>query len=173
MSAVSRISTDPKAKVDPARSAQMALVKGKDTKPELRVRRLAHRLGFRFRLHRRDLPGSPDLVFPRRRAVVFVHGCFWHRHPDPNCWRSRLPKTRREFWIPKLEANVARDGAARAALEALGWRVLIVWECETTPRRLAALADRLCAFLDPAGSNARGIDTPGSARPGEADQPET
>lgn len=126
----------------------MALVKGKGTRPELRVRHLVHRLGFRFRLHRRDLPGSPDLVFPGRRAVVFVHGCFWHRHPDPDCWRSRLPKTRPEFWVPKLEANVARDAAARAALKSLGWRVLIVWECETTPRRIDALAGRLCDFLD-------------------------
>ncbi|TPE52268.1 DNA mismatch endonuclease Vsr [Amaricoccus solimangrovi] len=133
----------------------MALVKGKDTKPELRVRRLAHAMGYRFRLHRRDLPGVPDLVFPGRRAVVFVHGCFWHRHPDPGCWRSRLPKSRPEFWIPKLEANVARDGAARAALEARGWRVLTVWECETTPRRREALVERLRAFLGPPGAQVR------------------
>lgn len=129
----------------------MALVKGKHTKPELRVRRRAHALGYRFRLHRRDLPGSPDLVFPGRRAVVFVHGCFWHRHPEPGCWRARLPKSRLDFWVPKLEANVARDAASLAALEALGWRVLTVWECETTPSRRAALDARLRAFLGPPG----------------------
>ncbi len=139
------------AETDPARSAQMALVKGKNTRPELRVRRLAHALGYRFRLHRRDLPGTPDLVFPGRRAVIFVHGCFWHRHPAPGCWRARLPKSRPEFWVPKLEANVARDAEQIAALEALGWRVLVIWECETTPSRLTELGARLAGFLGPPG----------------------
>lgn len=129
----------------------MARVKGKDTKPELRVRRLLHALGYRFRLHRRDLPGTPDLVFPGRRAVIFVHGCFWHRHPDPGCWRARLPKSRPEFWIPKLEANAARDAVNLAALAALGWRVLTIWECETTPRGAQELAARARAFLGPPG----------------------
>lgn len=129
----------------------MARVKGKDTKPELRLRKLLHGMGYRFRLHRRDLPGTPDLVFPGRRAVIFMHGCFWHRHPDPDCRRSRLPKTRTDFWLPKLDANVARDAAAEAALRALGWRVLTVWECETMPARRADLVASLTDFLGPAG----------------------
>ncbi len=125
----------------------MRLVRGKDTGPEKVVRRLAHGLGYRFRLHRRDLPGSPDLVFPGRRKVVFVHGCFWHRHGDPACWRSRLPKSRPEFWVPKLSANAARDAGVKAALRAAGWEVLVIWECETTPSRRADLTARLDAFL--------------------------
>lgn len=132
---------------DPARSAQMRLVRDRDTRPEMVVRRIAHGLGYRFRLHRRDLPGAPDLVFPGRRKIVFVHGCFWHRHGDPACWRSRLPKSRPEFWVPKLSANAARDAAVEATLRAAGWRVLVVWECETTPRRRADLAARLDGFL--------------------------
>ena len=125
----------------------MRLVRGKDTRPEMVVRRLAHALGYRFRLHRRDLPGVPDLAFPGRRKVVFVHGCFWHRHDDPGCWRSRLPKSRPEFWVPKLNANAARDAAVEAALRAAGWEVLVIWECETTPTRRASLRERLDAFL--------------------------
>ena len=135
--------------VDPARSRQMALVRGKDTKPELVVRRLAHALGYRFRLHRKDLPGKPDLVFPSRRAVVFVHGCFWHRHPDPDCKLARLPKTRTEFWVPKLEGNRQRDERNVAALEAAGWRVLTVWECQL--RDVDALGERMRDFLGPPG----------------------
>ncbi len=132
---------------DPARSAQMRLVRDRDTRPEMVVRRLAHALGYRFRLHRRDLPGVPDLVFPGRRRLVFVHGCFWHRHGDPACWRSRLPKSRPEFWVPKLSANAARDATVEAALRASGWQVLVIWECETTPRRRADLTARLEGFL--------------------------
>ncbi|BDA85504.1 very short patch repair endonuclease [Aureimonas sp. SA4125] len=135
--------------VDPARSRQMALVRGKDTKPEMAVRRLAHALGYRFRLHRKDLPGRPDLVFPSRRAAVLVHGCFWHRHDDQECRLARLPKSRPEFWIPKLEGNRQRDFRNVAALEAAGWRVLMVWECQL--RDTAALADRLKDFLGPPG----------------------
>lgn len=111
--------------------------------PELVVRRLAHALGFRFRLHRRDLPGSPDLVFPRRRKVIFVHGCFWHRHEG--CRLAADPKTRPDFWSRKFAANVARDRAAQEALEMAGWKVMIIWECET--RSLEGLADRLVGFL--------------------------
>lgn len=107
----------------------MSRVGGKHTKPELVVRRLAHALGLRFRLHRRDLPGRPDLVFPKHRLAVFVHGCFWHRHAG--CKLASTPKTRREFWEEKFAANEARDAASVAALEALGWRVLVIWECET------------------------------------------
>lgn len=121
----------------------MSLVRAKDTKPEMVVRRLLHGLGFRFRLHRRDLPGCPDIVLPRYRAAVFVHGCFWHQHDDPTCWRSRMPKTRQDFWIPKLERNVARDQKVVAELLGLGWNVVVVWECETTPSKRASLEAKL------------------------------
>jgi len=110
------------------RSAVMARVKGRDTKPELAVRRLLWRLGARYRLHRRDLPGAPDIVLPGRRLVVFVHGCFWHGH---DCARgSRVPKANRDYWTAKVGRNRARDIETRAKLEALGWRVEVVWECE-------------------------------------------
>lgn len=116
-------------KIDPERrSANMARVRGKDTAPELRVRRIAHSLGLRFRLHRKDLPGSPDLVFPKHRLVVFVHGCFWHRHEG--CPRATMPATRTEFWTGKFTATVDRDARQISELKRLGWRVLIVWECE-------------------------------------------
>lgn len=111
------------------RSRNMALIRGRDTKPELRVRSLLHGLGYRFRLHRKGLPGSPDIVLPRHKAVVFVHGCFWHRHPG--CRGATMPKTRTEFWCEKFEANVRRDEAASAGLNEAGWRVLVLWECET------------------------------------------
>jgi DNA mismatch endonuclease (patch repair protein) len=108
------------------RSFNMSRIRGRDTKPELLLRRGLHARGFRFRLHRRDLPGRPDLVFPGRRAVIFVHGCFWHGHDCPMC---QLPATRADFWRKKIEGNRARDQAAASALAAAGWRVLIVWEC--------------------------------------------
>lgn len=111
------------------RSERMSRVKGAGTGPEMLVRRLVHRLGYRYRLHRRDLPGSPDLVFPSRRAVIFVHGCFWHRHEDPSCKLARLPKSRLEFWRPKLESNRVRDRKNQARLRRSGWRVLVLWEC--------------------------------------------
>ena len=115
--------------LDPVRrSANMAKVRGKDTGPELRVRTVAHRMGLRFRLHRRDLPGKPDLVFPKHRLAVFVHGCFWHRHEG--CRRATMPSTRREFWEAKFAATVERDARQTAALENAGWRVLVLWECE-------------------------------------------
>jgi DNA mismatch endonuclease (patch repair protein) len=105
----------------------MAQVKGRDTKPELIVRKMLWRLGARYRLHRRDLPGSPDIVLPGRKLAVFVHGCFWHGH---DCARgARAPKTNRDYWTAKVARNRARDQASQAALEALGWRVEIVWEC--------------------------------------------
>ncbi|MCA9450503.1 MAG: DNA mismatch endonuclease Vsr [Candidatus Omnitrophica bacterium] len=111
------------------RGRQMSLVRSKDTKPEMRVRRLVHSMGYRYRLHRRDLPGCPDLVFPTRKKVIFVHGCFWHRHKG--CPRARLPKSRVEFWEEKLSSNVARDRKARRRLKRLGWDVLVIWECES------------------------------------------
>ena len=110
-----------------ARSALMAKVKGKDTAPELVVRRTVHAMGYRYRLHRRDLPGSPDLVFPSRKKAIFVHGCFWHRHNG--CSKTTTPKTRIRFWNSKFEANIARDRRSVAALRDLGWKTLVLWEC--------------------------------------------
>jgi DNA mismatch endonuclease (patch repair protein) len=114
------------------RSARMALVRDRNTKPELRVRRFLHAAGLRYRLHRRVVTARPDLVFAARRTVVFVHGCIWHRHPDPACPLTRTPKSRVDFWTTKFAENVARDQRQRAALEAEGWRVLIIWECQTS-----------------------------------------
>jgi DNA mismatch endonuclease, patch repair protein len=129
--------------VAPAIRARMARVRKKDTRPELAVRRCAHRLGFRFRLHRTDLPGTPDLTFPKLRKVIFVHGCFWHQH---SCrLGQKPPKSRREYWLPKLERNVARDRKAVEGLETDGWGVLIVWECEIKDKLL--LQERLRVFL--------------------------
>ncbi|MFN3727375.1 MAG: very short patch repair endonuclease [Allosphingosinicella sp.] len=133
--------------VPPARRALMARVRAKDSKPEMAVRRAAHALGYRFRLHRRDLPGTPDLVFPRLRKAVLVHGCFWHRHP--RCPRTTTPKTRADYWNRKFEENVARDAARVRELEALGWGILVIWECETKPA--ADLQARLSRFLNPGG----------------------
>lgn len=111
-----------------ARSANMSRVRNKNTKPELRVRSVLHRAGYRFRLHGRDLPGSPDIVLPKWRTVVLVHGCFWHGHEG--CRRSKLPSTRADFWSGKVAKNRARDDAAQQSLEALGYRVVTLWECE-------------------------------------------
>ena len=116
----------------------MARVKSKDTAPELVVRRALHAAGLRYRLHRADLPGKPDVVLPRHSAAVFVHGCYWHSHPG--CPRARVPTTRRDYWVPKLAGNAARDRVSVAALEGLGWRVHVVWECELrNPGRVAEL----------------------------------
>jgi DNA mismatch endonuclease (patch repair protein) len=107
----------------------MQAVKSKDTAPEILIRRALHAKGFRFRLHRKDLPGRPDLTFPSRRKVIFVHGCFWHGH---NCARgSRVPKSNRDYWIAKIAGNKARDERNQIALETAGWSVLTIWECET------------------------------------------
>lgn len=111
------------------RSARMARVRGRDSKPEMLVRRLVHAMGFRYRLHDRRLPGSPDLVLTKLRKVIFVHGCFWHRHPDPECKLARMPKSRLDFWGPKLQGNRERDLRFQAELEALGWQIFVVWEC--------------------------------------------
>lgn len=114
--------------IDPARSKTMRAVRSKNTGPECAVRRMAHSLGFRFRLHRKDLPGTPDLVFPKYYAVIFVHGCFWHGH---NCPRgSRTPKANAEYWRRKLERNKMRDAKALSDLLSAGWRVQTIWECE-------------------------------------------
>ena len=127
------------------RSEMMASVRSRNTAPELAVRRIAHRMGLRFRLHRKDLPGHPDLVFPKHRLAVFVHGCFWHRHEG--CRHASMPKSRTATWAGKFAANVERDARQQTALGSLGWRVLVVWECEiknetAVEHRLAALIGR-------------------------------
>lgn len=121
----------------------MAAIRGRDTGPEKIVRSVAHRMGYRFRLHRKDLPGKPDLVFPGRQKVVFVHGCFWHQHP--RCRYATRPSTRAEFWARKLDTNRARDHRVQRKLRRLGWKVLVVWECQT--RDLKRLERRLRSFL--------------------------
>ena len=118
------------------RSRLMAKIRSRDTTPERRVRSLLHRLGYRFRLHRRDLPGTPDIVLPALGKTVFVHGCFWHRHEE--CRFAKLPTTRPDFWKTKLEGNAARDRSAVEALVADGWRVLTVWECAIRDRAVLA-----------------------------------
>jgi DNA mismatch endonuclease (patch repair protein) len=136
-------------RIDPKRSAQMALVKGKDTKPEMKVRRALHAAGLRFRLHDQKLPGKPDIVLPSRRLAIFVHGCFWHRHPDPACKLARLPKSRLDFWLPKLEANRERDIRNEDAVRSLGWNVRSIWECELgDDQTLRAFVDQ-CVAMPP------------------------
>lgn len=126
------------------RSKVMAAVRNRDTSPELQVRRLVHRLGFRFRLYRTDLPGKPDLVFARFRKIVFVHGCFWHQHT--RCRRATIPASNREFWERKLSRNCERDAENIERLEALGWKALVIWECEL--REPAAVTARIRTFLE-------------------------
>lgn len=118
------------------RSWLMSRVRSKNTSPELRVRKAAHALGLRFRLHRKDLPGKPDLVFPKYRIAVFVHGCFWHRHP--NCVKTTTPKSSIEMWSAKFKRNIERDAANIAEMSRLGWRTEVIWECETkSPEKLS------------------------------------
>lgn len=131
-----------------ARSRTMRAVKSRDTGAEMVVRRLVHSLGYRYRLHRKDLPGAPDLVFPARRAVIFVHGCFWHQHDCPR--GDRVPKTRREYWLPKLRRNRERDLNQQERLRKQGWRVLVVWECEI--RDEPHMRRRIRRFLSPVAS---------------------
>lgn len=121
----------------------MSHIRSRDTGPELALRRMTHQLGYRFRLHRRDLPGTPDLVFPSRRKVLFVHGCFWHRHPG--CRFAYAPKSNVEFWQSKFATNVARDRRVCDELEQMGWGVLTVWECEI--QNTSALAGILEGYL--------------------------
>ena len=125
------------------RSRMMAAVRQRDTPAELAVRRVAHALGFRFRLNVRSLPGSPDIVFPKHRKVIFVHGCYWHRH---NCRKATMPSSRTEFWQSKFEANVNRDQQAIEKLCKLGWKVLVVWECQTNDA--VKVAKTLKKFFD-------------------------
>ena len=131
----------------------MARIGPRDTAPEMTVRRLLHRLGYRYRLHSRALPGTPDIVFPSRRVALFVHGCFWHAH---GCAKGRLPKTRQDYWKPKLDRNRERDGEKRRQLEAQGWRVIEFWQCETG--NLQRLSQLIHSSLGPPGSDAAIVD---------------
>ncbi len=129
------------------RSERMSRVRSRHTAPEMLVRRVVHSLGYRYRLHRRELPGCPDLVFARRRKVIFVHGCFWHRHSDSACKLARLPKSRLDFWLPKLEANRARDVQNQERIAMMGWQSLVIWECQLGDE--TALRKRIRSFLGP------------------------
>jgi DNA mismatch endonuclease (patch repair protein) len=120
----------------------MRRIRGTNTTPELIVRKLVFSLGYRYRLHSKNLPGHPDLVFPGRRKIIFVHGCFWHGH---DCNRGRPPTTRTEFWIPKLEKNKERDRLAYAKLASEGWQIMVIWQCELTD--LPSLTSRISEFL--------------------------
>jgi DNA mismatch endonuclease, patch repair protein len=162
-----------------ARSRIMRSIRKKDTKAELTVRRAVHALGYRFRLHHRDLPGSPDLVLPRHRKVIFVHGCFWHQHPG--CRKATVPRMHVHYWGPKLERNVARDARALADLHTLGWETLVLWECELLDDK--ALRSRLLAFIRQRSGSSRALtpalpsrsrDAPRAAHevPGKASAPE-
>ncbi len=115
-------------KVSDQRSRNMSAIKSKNTKPEITVRKLLHSMGYRFRLHRKDLPGSPDIVLPKYKTVIFVHGCFWHRHE--NCKYATTPKTRKEFWEKKFRENINRDNLNQANLLLKGWKIIIIWECQ-------------------------------------------
>ncbi len=126
----------------------MQAVKSENTGLELKVRRLLHAAGYRYRLHRKDLPGSPDIVFPGRRKVIFVHGCFWHGHDCPR--GARVPKTNARYWSRKIERDRERDRLSLEALDEVGWRHLVVWECETKPDMLKGLGQKLAGFLDSA-----------------------
>lgn len=129
-----------------SRSALMSRIRGTNTAPELTVRRLLHIQGYRYRLHRRDLPGTPDIVFPSRKKVIFINGCFWHAH---GCRIGRPPKSRQEFWLPKLERNRSKDVRNRRALRNSGWGVLTVWQCQTKSQE--RLTERFLSFLGPPG----------------------
>lgn len=129
------------------RSQNMRRIKSKDTRPELQVRRLTHKLGYRYRLHRKSLPGKPDLVFPKRRKVIFVHGCFWHQHGATDCPITRKPLSNQAYWLPKLERTIQRDIHSIGQLKELGWEILVVWECSIGD--VNELTCRITTFLSP------------------------
>ena len=122
------MSSEVKYKVSEQRSRNMSAIKSKNTKPEIAVRKLLHSMGYRFRLHRKDLPGSPDIVLPKYKTVIFVHGCFWHRHE--NCKYASTPKTRKEFWENKFKLNLRRDSEVQEKIKSIGWQSVVIWECE-------------------------------------------
>lgn len=126
----------------------MRAIRSKDMKPEMLVRRLVHSMGYRYRLHNHRLPGRPDMVFQPRRKVIFVHGCFWHQHPGPECKIAHRPRTNLEYWEPKLRRTQERDAATLEKYAELGWGALVIWECETKNADLSVLKYRLRAFLD-------------------------
>ena len=128
------------------RSRNMSRIRSKDTSPEMAVRRIVHGLGFRYRLHRKDLPGKPDLTLPRLKKVIFVHGCFWHQHDDPKCKIVRKPKSRKDYWYPKLRRNVERDREHQKRLKKLGWQFILIWECEV--ENTSKLTRKLSEFLN-------------------------
>ncbi|THF61088.1 DNA mismatch endonuclease Vsr [Pseudothauera nasutitermitis] len=130
----------------PDRSERMSRIRGKDTRPELALRKVLHRLGLRYRLHGIGLPGKPDLVFPRYKTVVFVHGCFWHRHPG--CKIATTPKSNTPFWVEKFQRNVARDLRVVEELHGLGWKVLVAWECElASPAKAQATGEQIATLI--------------------------
>lgn len=154
----------PRLDTTPALSAHMRRIRKTDTKPELIVRRLTHAMGFRYRLHRRDLPGTPDLVFPARRKVIFVHGCFWHQH---DCrLGSKQPSANRHYWAPKLARNVQRDEENQAKLHAAGWSVLVIWECEMTDT--ARVAARISSFLKSSSGSGQAVCQAAAAPHGQS-----
>ncbi len=128
------------------RSENMRRIQSKHTKPEIIIRRLVYHMGYRYRLHRRDLPGKPDLVFPGKMKVIFVNGCFWHQHSSSGCKIAHKPKTNLDYWLPKLERNIARDLNNRKLLSQLGWRYLTIWECET--KDASHFQGKISEFLD-------------------------
>ncbi|GGY73132.1 very short patch repair endonuclease [Pseudoduganella plicata] len=135
----------------------MSRIRGHDSKPELALRRSLHRLGLRYKLHVKDLPGKPDLVFPRYKVVVFVHGCFWHRHQG--CKIATTPKSNTQFWVEKFGKNVARDSRVTATLVELGWRVFVAWECDLAPSKLESTSNRLAAAIrETVGQPEQGVD---------------
>ena len=121
-------------KVSEQRSRNMSAIKSKNTKPEIKVRKILHSMGYRFRLHSKNLPGSPDIVLPKYKTVIFVHGCFWHRHE--NCKYASTPKTRQEFWNKKFNENILRDKKNLEILSSLGWKIIIIWECEIRNKKI-------------------------------------
>ena len=130
-------------KVSEQRSRNMSAIKSKNTKPEIKVRKILHSMGYRFRLHRKDLPGSPDIVLPKYKTIIFVHGCFWHRHE--NCKYASNPKTRKEFWESKFKANVKRDKEIQEKIKNIGWLSVVIWECET--KKVDNLREKLIDFI--------------------------
>lgn len=123
----------------------MSGIRGKDSSAEMRLRRMIHHMGYRYRLHVKALPGTPDLVFPARKSIIFMHGCFWHRHQ--NCKLARMPKSRIEFWWEKLEANKRRDAENIRRLKELGWHVLVIWECQMKEKNLTEVSNSVRRFL--------------------------
>ena len=131
-------------KVSEQRSRNMSSIKSKNTKPEIKVRKVLHSMGYRFRLHRKDLPGSPDIVLPKYKTVIFVHGCFWHRHE--NCKYASNPKTRKEFWENKFKTNVKRDKEIQEKIKNIGWKSVVIWECEV--RNIESIEEKIKRFLN-------------------------